>query len=96
VGQPGRQFTTATRAETGNICFDWFRSVDDPNLYLLVEAFRDEAAGKAHVDSEHFKAAMAQLPEWLADVPEIVHVDTPGDGWSRMSEIWIEPHRQSS
>ena len=34
------EFTTATRAEPGNICFDWFRSVDDPNVYLLVEMFR--------------------------------------------------------
>jgi len=46
------EFTTATRAEPGNICFDWFRSVDDPNLYVLVEMFRDRAAGDAHVNSE--------------------------------------------
>lgn len=24
------EFTAATRAEPGNICFDWFRSVEDP------------------------------------------------------------------
>ena len=84
------EFTSATRAEPGNIGFDWFRSVEDPNLYVLVEAFRDDAAGKAHVDSAHFKAAIAQLPHWLADVPEIVHVETPGSGWSRMSEMQIE------
>jgi quinol monooxygenase YgiN len=85
------EFTSATRAEPENICFDWFRSVEDPNLYVLVEAFRDEAAGKAHIDSAHFKAAIAKLPKWLADVPEIVHVEAPGDGWSRMSEMRIEP-----
>ena len=55
------EFTTATRAEPGNICFDWFRSVDDPNVYLLVEMFRDRAAGDAHVNSDHFKAAMGQM-----------------------------------
>src|SRR5215510_3537948 len=54
-------FTTATRAEPGNLCFDWFRSVEDPNLYLLVEMFRDRAAGDAHVSSEHFAAAMGQM-----------------------------------
>ena len=51
-------------------------------MYVLVEAFRDAAAGEAHVQSEHFKTATAQLPKWLAAVPEIVHVETPGDGWS--------------
>lgn len=79
-------FTTASRGEPGNICFEWYRSVDDPNVYVLVEAFRDAAAGEAHVQSEHFKVASAQLRKWLAEVPEIVHVEAPGDGWSRMGE----------
>ena len=79
-------FTSASRAEPGNICFEWYRSVEDPNVYILVEAFRDEEAGKAHVESEHFKVAGAQLAKWLAAVPEIVHVEVPGDGWSRVTE----------
>ncbi len=84
------EFTSATRAEPGNISFDWFRSVEDPNVYLLVEAFRDGEADKAHVESAHFKAAVAKLPAWLADVPEIVHVESPDDGWQRMRELQIE------
>ena len=36
-----REFTEATRAEPGNLFFDWSRSVDDPNLFVLVEAFKD-------------------------------------------------------
>jgi quinol monooxygenase YgiN len=79
-------FTTATRAEPGNICFEWYRSVDDPNVYLLVEAFKDAAAGEAHVQSEHFKVAGEQLSKWLAAVPEIVHVEAPGDGFAPMGE----------
>jgi quinol monooxygenase YgiN len=85
-----REFTVATRAEPGNISFDWYRSADDPNEWLLVEAFRDGEAGRAHVESAHFRAAVASLPTWLAHVPEIVHVEVPGDGWSRMSEIQIQ------
>jgi quinol monooxygenase YgiN len=85
-----QEFTTATRAEAGNICFEWYRSAEDPDLWLLVEAFRDGEAGKAHVESAHFQAAIGMLPKWLKDVPEIVHVEAPGDGWSRMSEIQIE------
>ena len=79
-------FTAASRAEPGCIFFDWYRSVDDPNIYVLVEAFRDTAAGEAHVGSEHFKVATGQLRKWLAAVPEIVHVeDAPGEGWSRFT-----------
>lgn len=79
-------FTVATRAEPGNVCFDWYRSVEDPNTYTLVEAFQDGAAGEAHVNSDHFQAAMPRLAQLIADVPEIVNVEVPG-GWSRMAEV---------
>jgi len=85
------EFTTATRSEPGNVCFDWYRSADDPTQWLLVEAFRDGEAGKAHVESPHFQAAIARLPQLLTDVPEIINVEVPGDGWSRMSELQVEP-----
>ena len=78
-------FTAATRAEPGNLFFDWYRSVDDPTVYVLVEAFVDRAAGEAHVNSDHFKAATVVLSDLLADVPEIINVEVP-DGWSRVTE----------
>ena len=81
-----KEFTTASRAEPGNILFEWYRSVEDPNTYVLVEAFRDAAAGEAHVQSDHFRTATGQLRKWLAAVPEIVHVEAPGDGWAKMGE----------
>jgi quinol monooxygenase YgiN len=83
------EFTAATRAEPGNISFDWSRSVDDPNMYILVEAFEDAAAGEVHVNSAHFKKAMEVLPTLFAAVPEIVNVEVPG-GWSRMAEVQEE------
>jgi quinol monooxygenase YgiN len=80
-----QDFTTATRAEPGNLFFDWYRSVDDPTDYLLVEAFEDRAAGEAHVNSDHFKQATVVLSELLAAVPEIINVEVP-DGWALVSE----------
>ena len=47
-------FTTATRAEPGNLWFEWSRSVDTPNEFVLIEAFADGDAGRTHVESEHF------------------------------------------
>ncbi|MDT4933938.1 MAG: hypothetical protein QOK11_1830 [Pseudonocardiales bacterium] len=80
-------FTASTRAEPGNLMFEWSRSVDDPNQYVLVEAFRDGAAGEAHVRSDHFKAAMASLPDAISRTPDIVNVEAPGSGWGEMAEL---------
>jgi quinol monooxygenase YgiN len=80
------EFTSSSRAEPGCISFDWYRSADDPNLYVLIELFRDEDAGRAHVESAHFRAATEQMPRWLAAAPEIIHVEVPGDQWSEVSE----------
>ena len=79
-------FTAATRAEPGNIFFDWSRSVDDPNVYVLTEGFQNDAA-EAHVTSDHFKAAMAAFPQAIATTPQIINVTIPGDGWSEMAEL---------
>lgn len=79
-------FTQATRAEPGNIFFEWSRSVDVPNQFVVVEAFAD-GAGEAHVNSDHFKTAMAWMPEAIARKPEIINVHVPQDGWGEMGEL---------
>jgi quinol monooxygenase YgiN len=80
-------FTKGTRSEPGNIFFEWSRSVDNPNEFVLVEAFRDGDAGGAHVNSDHFKAAMGWMPDVVAATPQIINVEVPGDGWSLMAEV---------
>jgi quinol monooxygenase YgiN len=82
-------FTQATRAEPGCLWFDWSRSVDDPGEYVLVEAFRDDAAGAAHVQSEHFRAAQQSLPPHLVQTPRIVSISVPQDGWSVLGEMAV-------
>ncbi|MEV0299369.1 putative quinol monooxygenase [Nocardia sp. NPDC050710] len=83
-------FTAATRAEEGNLWFDWSRSVHDPSEFVLVEAFRDQAAGGAHVGSPHFKAAMAELPAALAQTPRIISQTIDATDWSEMGEMTVE------
>ncbi|MEU0093518.1 putative quinol monooxygenase [Kribbella sp. NPDC006257] len=82
-------FTAATRNEDGCLWFDWSRSLDDPNEYVLVEAFRDGAAGGAHVGSEHFKAAQQTLPPHLASTPKIVNFEVPQSDWSELGELAV-------
>ncbi|MEV1027054.1 putative quinol monooxygenase [Streptomyces sp. NPDC050264] len=84
-----REFTQATRAEPGCLWFDWSRSIADPAEYVLVEAFRDDEAGAAHVGSEHFKAAQRTLPPHLAATPGIVNVKVPQDDWSLLGEMAV-------
>lgn len=80
-------FTTATRAEPGNVFFEWSRSIDDPDRFVLLEAFENSEAGGQHVNSEHFRTAMAWMPDVIARTPEIINVEAPGTGWSAMAEL---------
>jgi quinol monooxygenase YgiN len=79
-------FTQSTRNEPGNIFFEWSRSVDNPDQFVLVEAFQDGAAA-AHVNSGHFRAAMTWMPEVVTETPQIINVQVPGDNWSEMAEV---------
>ncbi len=85
-----RSFTEATRAEPGCLWFDWSRSLDDPSEYVLVEAFRDDEAGGAHVRSDHFNAARRELPPHLAETPRIVNFSVPGTDWSELGELRVD------
>lgn len=83
------EFTAATRAEPGNLFYEWSRSVENENEFVLVEGFADHGAGP-HVNSEHFKQAMATLPEALAATPQIISRQVDGEGWGLMGEMTIE------
>ena len=85
-----RAFTEATRAEPGNLWFDWSRSIEDPTEYVLVEAFRDGDAGGEHVRSEHFAAATALLPQYLVRTPSIVSQHLEQDDWDQLGEMRVD------
>ena len=82
-------FTEATRNEPGNLWFEWSRSVADSCEFVLVEAFTDDGAGP-HVNSAHFKQAMADMPPALARTPQIISKQVEGEGWGPMGELQID------
>jgi quinol monooxygenase YgiN len=83
-------FTEATRAELGCMWFEWSRSLENPQEYVLVEAFKDGAAGGEHVGSAHFKQAQQDLPHYLMATPKIVSQAVEQDGWSELGEMRVE------
>lgn len=83
------EFTEKTRAEEGNIFFDWSINTDNPNEFILIEAFQDDAA-EAHVNSDHFKAACELFPTILSETPEIINTLIEGKTeWDRMAEFAV-------
>ncbi len=84
-----REFTIATRQEPGNLWFDWSRSAENANEFILLEAFQEDAAAD-HVNSAHFQEAMKIMPQALVETPQIVSETIAANGWGRMGELTID------
>ncbi len=82
-----KDFTSATNAEEGCLFFEWSRSIEEPCTYVLIEAFRDDESGAAHVQSAHFREACEKLPGYLSATPDIVNVKV--EGWSKLGELAV-------
>ena len=82
-------FTTATRAEPGNLFFDWYQSPADPGEFLLVEGFHDDAA-EPHVNSEHSSAPAGNCPATWWRPPNHEHAHCGKTVWDRMAEFQVK------
>ncbi|WP_371483064.1 putative quinol monooxygenase [Kitasatospora sp. NBC_00315] len=80
-------FTRATRAEPGNLFFEWSTSVDEPHTFVLVEGFASREAGDAHVNSAHFKAGLETIAGAVASTPQIISTEAAATGWGEMAEL---------
>ncbi len=84
------EFTEATRAEEGNLFFVWHQSVEQPNVFMLVEAFKDDAA-EAHVNSEHFKKMQEEMPQYLVETPDVINTLIEGKTeWDKLNEFAVK------
>ena len=57
---------------------------------VLVEAFKDDA-GSDHVDSEHFRRAVADMPQALVETPRIISRKFDGEGSEPIGELAMSP-----
>ncbi|MCC8926965.1 putative quinol monooxygenase [Rhodococcus sp. I2R] len=83
------EFTTATRSEPGNLWFEWSIAADDPNEFVLVEAFADAQAGSEHVQSDHFRNGLETMRPLLKETPKIINTVIDQKGWSKMDELAV-------
>ena len=82
-------FTAATRAEPGCLWFDWSRSLDNPDEYVLVEAFRDGGPGRPTSGRRISSRPSGTLPAYLAQTPKIVSQSVEQDDWSELGEMAV-------
>ena len=59
--------TPGSRAEPGNLRFEVAQSVDDPNAFVVVESYLDEAAYEAHLRTPGFERVKQELFPLLED-----------------------------
>ncbi|MCF2589007.1 putative quinol monooxygenase [Brevibacterium sp. UCMA 11752] len=83
-----RTFTEAVRQEPGNLWFEWSKSLEKDNEFVLIEAFTDEGA-EPHVKSDHFAAGLEAMRPHLASTPKIISRKIDGEGWDEMGELQI-------
>jgi len=61
--------------EPGNLRFDILQSADDPTRFVAYEAYRDEAAAKAHKETSHYLAWRDAVADWMAEPRQGVRYD---------------------
>lgn len=59
------------RAEEGCLHYDLYRSIEDGNVFLFHETWRDAQAVETHGGQPHFKTLMADAEPLLAQPPEV-------------------------
>ena len=62
-----RGIDTAIRAEQGCLCYDYYLSVQDPNVILLVEKWTEPEAQKVHMTQPHMKELSAIKSNYVLD-----------------------------
>lgn len=53
--------TKHTRKEAGNIRYDWYSDVKEPNTFVLIESFVSEEAFQIHFNSEYVQSGLEIL-----------------------------------
>jgi quinol monooxygenase YgiN len=64
--------------EPGAVYYEFSRSVDDPNLFLVIEVYADEAAFKAHWKTDYIRPSLARTQPLMDGPPRVRQYVSPG------------------
>ena len=57
----------ASVQEPGNLRFDVLQSPEDPNYFILYEAYRSAQDAAAHKETEHYLRWRSTVAEWMSE-----------------------------
>jgi quinol monooxygenase YgiN len=63
-----------TRKEPGCIQYDLHQSTEDKTIFYFYEKWSDDAAMTAHLQTPHVQKMLKEVPQLLAEAPEIQRV----------------------
>ena len=70
------ELASATRKnEPGNNFYALHKSKTDPQTYVVLENYKDQAAVDAHMSSPHFQAGFKKMGALMAGAPDIEMLD---------------------
>jgi quinol monooxygenase YgiN len=73
------RYGKACRDEPGCKSFDVYESIEVPNEFAVIESFVDQAAGGAHVQTDHFKDFLVWFPTVIGNAPMILNTEVQTD-----------------
>lgn len=62
---------TATRRHDGCLLYTFAADLDDPDVIVSVEVWRDQAALDAHMARDHTATFLAVVPDLVAETPDM-------------------------
>lgn len=64
-----------TRAEPGNVVYNFYRGARDPRLFVFYEEYRDRDAFRAHATSDRMKDAFERWSPLLEEPGQVVQLE---------------------
>lgn len=80
-----RENARNSRQEAGVVRFDLLQHQGQPDRFVLIEIYRDEAAAAAHKQTEHYATWRDTVAEMMAEPRsslKLTNIDPPDDSWS--------------
>ena len=62
-----KELVEATRKEPGNVMYQYCQDLKEPDFFVMLEAWEDDASMKSHMSSEHFTRIFPQLAKMMAE-----------------------------